>query len=468
MAPPPAMPVADAMRPMTPADDSQINRDLLRVMEKPSLGYFGLLGITLLAMHAAGALWVLMVYEGLGVAGYTHPLFWGAYIVTFVFWVGIAHAGTLISAILYLFRAKWRNAINRGAEAMTVFAVLTAAQFLGIHVGRMWKAYFILPYPNQRGLWVNFKSPLMWDTFAISTYATISIVFFYIGLIPDLAIARDRATGWRKPLYTALALGWQGTTLQWKSHSRSVLHLSGLATPLVLSVHSVVSWDFAMSLVPGWHATIFAPYFVAGAIFSGFAMVLTVMIPVRRIYGLERYITDYHFENMARFILLTSLIVGYAYTIEYFIAWYSGVEAEQTSFWLRAFGPYWMSAWTMIICNAVIPQIFWFKWARTHVPTIFVVSTFVNIGMWFERYVIIITGLSREYDPAVWGVYTPTWVELTIVAGSFGFFATLFLIFLKLFPVIAIAEIKELAIHEKNHDSGVHGAWAEAHAEEAS
>ena len=454
MAPPPAMAVADSMGPMGPDQDSKVNRDLLRVMEKPSLGYFGLLGITLLAMHVAGGLWIFMVYEGLGVAGYTHPLFWGAFIVTFVFWVGIAHAGTLISAILYLFRAKWRNAINRGAEAMTVFAVLTAAQFLGIHVGRMWKSYFILPYPNQRGLWVNFKSPLMWDTFAISTYATISIVFFYIGLIPDLAIARDRATGWRKLVYTALALGWQGTSRQWKSHTRSVLHLSGLATPLVLSVHSVVSWDFAMSIVPGWHATIFAPYFVAGAIFSGFAMVLTVMIPVRRIYRLEAYITDYHFDNMARFILLTSLIVGYAYAIEYFIAWYSAVEPEQTSFWLRLFGPYWISTWTMIICNGVIPQIFWFKWARTHIPTLFVVSTFVNIGMWFERYVIIITSLSREYDPAVWGVYTPTWLELGIVAGSFGFFATLFLIFLKLFPVIAIAEVKELEIHAKAHGHG--------------
>ena len=454
MAPPPAIPVADAMRPVPPTGDSQVNRDLLQVMEKPSLGYFGLLGIALLAMHVAGALWVWMVYLGLGVAGYTHPVFWGAYIVTFVFWVGIAHAGTLISAILFLFRAKWRNAINRGAEAMTVFAVLTAAQFLGIHVGRMWKAYFILPYPNQRGLWVNFKSPLMWDTFAISTYATISIVFFYVGLIPDLAVARDRSTGWRKLLYTALALGWQGTSRQWKSHSRSVLHLSGLATPLVLSVHSVVSWDFAMSIVPGWHATIFAPYFVAGAIFSGFAMVLTVMIPVRRIYGLERYITDYHFENMARFILLTSLIVGYSYVIEYFVAWYSGVEAEQTSFWLRAFGPYWISTWTMIICNGVIPQLLWFKKIRTHVPSLFIISTFINIGMWFERYVIIISGLSREHDPAVWGVYTPTWVELAIVAGSFGFFATLFLIFLKVFPVIAISEIKELEIHAKAHGAG--------------
>jgi len=378
-------------------------------------------------------------------------MFWGVYIVTFVFWVGIAHAGTLISAILYLFRAKWRNSINRGAEAMTVFAVLTAAQFLGIHVGRMWKSYFILPYPNQRGLWVNFRSPLEWDTFAISTYATISIVFFFIGLIPDLAIARDRSTGLRKLIYTALALGWQGTSRQWKAHSRSVLHLSGLATPLVLSVHSVVSWDFAMSIVPGWHATIFAPYFVAGAIFSGFAMVLTVMIPFRRIYGLEEYITDYHFDNMTRFLLLTSWIVGYAYGIEYFVAWYSAVEAEQTAFWLRLTGPYWFSTWTMIVCNVVFPQVFWFKQARTHLPTIFVVSTFINIGMWFERYVIIITSLSREYDPAVWNIYTPQWAELIIFAGSFAFFAQFILLFIKGAPFIAIAEVKELAIHDRTH-----------------
>jgi molybdopterin-containing oxidoreductase family membrane subunit len=456
MTPPPALSAVQSPAAAPAPGDSQINRDLLGVMEGVSPGYLLLLGTTILVVTAAALTWIYQIYIGLGVAGYTHPLFWGVYIVTFVFWVGIAHAGTLISAILYLFRAKWRNAINRSAEAMTVFAVMTAGQFLGIHVGRIWKAYFILPYPNQRGLWVNFRSPLEWDTFAISTYATISIVFLFIGMIPDLAIARDRTSGWRKLLYTALALGWQGTARQWKAHTRSTLHLSGLATPLVLSVHSVVSWDFAMSIVPGWHATIFAPYFVAGAIFSGFAMVLTVMIPVRRIFGLEQYITDYHFDNMARFILLTSWIVGYAYMTEYFVAWYSAVEAEQTSFWLRAFGPYWFSTWTMIVCNVVFPQLFWFKRLRTHVPTVFVVSTFVNIGMWFERYVIIITGLSREYDPAVWGVYTPTWAELTIFAGSFAFFAMLFLLFLKVFPVIAIAEMKELAIHERAH--GAHGA----------
>ncbi len=449
--PPPPTAVATMME-STPAEpDSKVNRDILHVMEDTTFGWLALLLVAIGTVTGAGAIWFYQVYKGLGIAGYTHPIFWGAYIVTFVFWVGIAHAGTLISAILYLFRAKWRNAINRSAEAMTVFAVLTAGQFLGIHVGRIWKSYFILPYPNQRGLWVNFKSPLLWDTFAISTYGTISFLFLFVGMIPDIAIARDRATGWRKLLYTVLAMGWQGTSRQWKSHNRTVLHLSGLATPLVLSVHSVVSWDFAMAIVPGWHATIFAPYFVAGAIFSGFAMVLTVMIPVRRIYKLESYITNYHFENMTRFILLTSLIVGYAYGVEYFIAWYSAVEPERTSFWYRAFGPYWISTWIMIICNGVVPQIFWFKKFRTHIPTIFVVSVLINIGMWFERYVIIITGLSTEYNTSVWGVYTPAPAELIIMAGSFGFFSMFFLLFIKVFPVIAIAEVKELEIHAKAH-----------------
>jgi len=455
--PPPAESVAAMIRPAPVLRDSKVNRDLLAVMKGTSLGYWGLLGLCVLMVCVAGTLWVIQVYKGLGVTGYAHPVFWGAYVVTFVFWIGIAHAGTLISAILFLFRARWRNAINRSAEAMTVFAVLTAAQFLGVHVGRMWKSYFILPYPNQRGLWVNFKSPLLWDTFAISTYATISIIFLLVGLIPDLAIVRDRAAGWRKALYTVLAVGWQGTTRQWKAHNRTVLHLSGLATPLVLSVHSVVSWDFAMTIVPGWHATIFAPYFVAGAIFSGFAMVLTMMIPVRRIFGLEEYITSYHFENMSRFLLLTSIIVGYAYFAEFFTAWYSGVEAEQSAFWLRAFGPYWISTWVMLTCNAVLPQLLWFRKLRTNVPFLFVLSVFINIGMWFERYVIIISGLSREYDPAAWGTYTISWAELGIVGGSFAFFSMFFLIFLKLFPIVAIAEVKEIVIHQRAHaDEGAH------------
>ncbi len=454
MTPPPADSMAAMIRPAPIPGDSPINRDVLYVMKGTSAGYWLLLSIAVTFVGIGVAIWLWQIYEGLGIAGYIHPVFWGAYIVTFVFWVGIAHAGTLISAILYLFRAKWRNAINRSAEAMTVFAVMTAGLFLGIHVGRVWKAYFILPYPNQRALWVNFKSPLLWDTFAISTYATISIVFLYVGLIPDLAIARDRHSGWRRVLYGILSLGWQGTSRNWKSHSRSVLHLSGLATPLVLSVHSVVSWDFAMTIVPGWHTTIFGPYFVAGAIFSGFAMVLTLMIPVRRIYGLENLITDYHLENMARFLLLTSIIVGYAYVFEYFIAWYSAVEPEQTSMWYRAFGSYWISTWVMILCNSVFPQLLWIKRLRTNVPFLFVLSVLINIGMWFERYVIIVEGLSTEHDPSAWGVYTVSWPELGIVTASFAFFVTLFLIFLKLFPIIAIAEVKELAIHEKGHSDG--------------
>jgi molybdopterin-containing oxidoreductase family membrane subunit len=460
MAPPPAEAVAARLAPAPPIKDSQINRDILAVMKRFTPGWGALVLLALVGWLQAACVLLWMFYRGLGIAGYQHPIFWGVFIITFVFWVGIAHAGTLISAILYLFRSKWRNAINRSAEAMTVFAVMTAGLFPLIHIGRIHKFYFLLPYPNQRGLWVNFKSPLLWDVFAISTYATISIVFFIVGLIPDIAIARDRATGWRKALYTLLAVGWQGTSRQWKAHNRTVLHLSGLATPLVLSVHSVVSWDFAVSIVPGWHATIFAPYFVAGAIFSGFAMVLTVMIPVRRIYGLEPYITDYHLENMSRFLLLTSLIVGYAYGAEYFIAWYSGVEPEQTSFYMRAFGPYWLSTWIMISCNAIFPQLLWFKKLRTNVPFLFVLSILINIGMWFERYVIIVTSLSREYNPAFWNVYTPSPVELSILAGSFAWFSFFFLIFLKLFPVVAIAEVKELAVHEKEHPGE---DWNHAH-----
>jgi molybdopterin-containing oxidoreductase family membrane subunit len=457
MTPPPAVSAAALITPVAEARDSRINRDLLHVLERPTLRYWALLGLAVSTVVYGISVFLYQVYVGMGVAGYAHPIFWGVYIVNFVFWVGIAHAGTLISAILYLFRSKWRNAINRSAEAMTVFAVATAGLFPLIHLGRVWRAYWLIPYPNQRGLWPNFKSPLLWDVFAISTYATVSVVFLYVGLIPDIAIARDRARGWRKLLYTALALGWHGTSRQWKAHNRTVLHLSGLATPLVLSVHSVVSWDFAMSIVPGWHATIFAPYFVAGAIFSGFAMVLTIIIPVRRIYGLERYITDYHFDNMAKFVLLTSMIVGYAYVIEYFVAWYSAAEPEQTAFWLRAFGPYTISTWIMITCNAIVPHVFWFKKARTHVPTLFVVAFLVNVGMWFERYVIIVASLSREYVTGAWNTYNPTWVELSILAWSFAWFSMFFIIFLKIFPVVAIAEMKELAIHEKGHaHAGAH------------
>jgi molybdopterin-containing oxidoreductase family membrane subunit len=453
--PPPATAVAESLRPLTPARDSQANIDIMAPTKGFPWQYWLALGVAVLGVINLFGMIAYQTYVGLGVAGYQTPVFWGLYIITFVFWIGIGHAGTLISAILFLFRAKWRNAVNRCAEALTVFAVITAALFPLLHLGRIWKLYFLMPYPNQRGLWVNFKSPLLWDVFAISTYMSISIVFFYIGLIPDIAIARDRATGVKKILYTILALGWQGTGPQWKAHSRSILHLSGLATPLVLSVHSVVSWDFAMSLVPGWHATIFAPYFVAGAVFGGFAMVLNVLIPVRRIFGLERYLTAYHFENMSRFILLTSTICAYAYMAEYFIAWYSQVEPESTSFWLRAFGPYWFSTWCMITFNVIFPQLLWIKRLRTNLPFLFILCVFINIGMWFERYVIIITSLSREYITGAWGLYIPSPVELAILAGSFCWFSMWFLIFLKVFPVIAITEVKELVIHEKEH-GGAH------------
>jgi molybdopterin-containing oxidoreductase family membrane subunit len=425
----------------------EINDEIFRTLEPPTPIY--VIGVLFCAMLVGAgviglAYQTYMGFGGRGVTGLMHPVMWGVYITSFVFWVGIAHAGTLISAILYLFRAKWRNAINRSAEAMTVFAVLTAALFPLMHIGRLWKFYFMMPYPNQRQLWTNFKSPLEWDVFAVGTYTTISILFFYVGLIPDIAAARDRCTDWRRHLYTALALGWRGTAEQWRHHARAVLHLSGLATPLVLSVHSVVSWDFAMSLVPGWHTTIFAPYFVAGAIFSGIAMVITLVVPVRKAFGLEKQIRSEHFDNMGKFVVLTSTIVGYAYAVEFFMAWYSANPFEQMSFWHRAFGDYWWATWIMITCNVIVPLPLWFKRARLHIPTQWVISIFINVGMWFERFVIITTGLSHEYDPAAWGYYTPGIVEMTILVASFAWFLMFFLIFLRLFPAVAAYEVKEL------------------------
>jgi molybdopterin-containing oxidoreductase family membrane subunit len=426
-----------------PTSADQYNDDILAVLAPPSplyvIAWFGVVGVLMAGVAALA----YQTYFGFGVTGLMHPVMWGVYITSFVFWVGIAHAGTLISAILYLFRATWRNAINRGAEAMTVFAVLTAGIFPLIHIGRIWKFYFMLPYPNQRGLWTNFKSPLEWDVFAVGTYTTISILFFFVGLIPDIAAARDKITDWRRHLYGALAMGFHGTAEQWRHHSRAVLHLSGLATPLVLSVHSVVSWDFATSLVPGWHTTIFAPYFVAGAIFSGMAMVITVLVPVRYFFGLQAYIRSEHFDNMGKFIVLTSTIVAYSYSMEYFMAWYSANPYEQMSFWHRAFGDYWIATWIMIICNVVVPIPLWFKALRTNVAYMWITAFFINIGMWFERFVIITTGLSHEYDPAAWGVYTPSWVELVILAASFAHFFMWFLLFLRMFPIIAIQEMKE-------------------------
>lgn len=438
-----------------------ITNDICELVESfPSLRYFGgLMGaqfLFLIFVLAQGAI----VFKGMGLMGVNHPVGWGVDIVTFVFWIGIGHAGTLISAILFLFRQKWRTSIARTAEAMTVFAVMTAGLFPVLHTGRPWLAYWLLPYPNQRGpLWVNFRSPLVWDVFAVSTYATVSIVFWYVGMIPDLATIRDRAENkWRKRIYGALSLGWRGTARNWNHYEMVYMLLAGLSTPLVLSVHSIVSFDFAVASLPGWHTTIFPPYFVAGAIFSGFAMVVTLMTIVRILVPkFKDYITLNHMEAMNKIIMATGLMVGYAYGSEFFIAWYSGVEYEQFAFLNRAFGPMAWSYWIMVTCNVFIPQIFWFKSMRRSIPVMFVVSIFVNIGMWFERFVITVTSLHRDFLPANWGSFNFTMFDLGALFGSFGLFLTLFLIYIRLLPAISIAEVKPvLPVGREGGDHGHH------------
>ena len=438
---------------------STINADILRTLRMPGSTYWAILavlvGVLLLGVYA---FWT-QVQLGMGVAGYEHPVLWGVYITNFVFWVGIAHSGTLISAVLYLFRAKWRTAVARAAETMTVFAVMTAALFPIIHIGRPWFFYWLIPYPNERLLWVNFRSPLIWDVFAITTYLTVSTMFLFLGLVPDIAAARDHVRDWRRPLYRLLSLGWQGTDRQWRHYASLYGFFAALATPLVVSVHSVVSWDFAMSILPGWHSTIFAPYFVAGAILSGLAMVITILIPMRKWLGLEEYIRVRHFENLAKLLIVTSLIVGYAYLTEYFIAWYSNIPFEQGTFFDRMFGHYAPLAWMMLVCNAAIPLLLFFKRLRTNLTALFVISIFVNIGMWLERYVIIVSSLAHDFDPANWpeGTYEPTWVEGAITAGSFALFFLLFLLFVRNFPAISITEMKEL--EEKPTEADPAAAW---------
>lgn len=387
----------------------------------------------------------IVIANGMGLLGVNHPNAWGTMIITFVFWIGIGHAGTLISAILFLFRQKWRTSVARTAEAMTVFAVMTAGLFPLLHTGRPWLDFWLFPYPNQRGpLWVNFRSPLLWDVFAVSTYATVSMVFWYIGLVPDFATIKDRAKNkFRRMAYGALSLGWRGTARNWSHYEMLYLILAGLSTPLVLSVHTIVSFDFAVASLPGWHTTIFPPYFVAGAIFSGFAMVVTLMTLVR--IGMPQfkdYITIDHMEVMNKIIMTTGLMVGYAYASEFFIAWYSGNTYERFVFINRAFGPYGWSYWIMVCCNVLIPQVFWMKAARRSIPIMFIVSIFVNIGMWFERYVITITSLHRDFLPANWGQYAWSFWDGAVLCGSFGMFLTLFLLYLRLFPAISIAEVK--------------------------
>ncbi len=385
------------------------------------------------------------MWYGIGEWGLNRTVGWAWDITNFVWWVGIGHAGTLISAVLLLFRQKWRTSINRAAEAMTIFAVICALIFPMMHMGRPWLGYWVFPLPNTYGsLWVNFNSPLLWDVFAIGTYFTVSLVFWYIGLIPDLATIRDRATGVRRMIYGALSLSWKGAAKHWQRYEAVSLILAGLATPLVLSVHTIVSMDFATSVIPGWHTTIFPPYFVAGAIFSGFAMVLTLMLVARKVLKLEDYITLTHIDSMCQIIMVTGSIVGIAYITEFFIAAYSGVEYEKYAFMNRAGGPYWWAYAAMMTCNVVSPQVFWSKKLRRNVVFVFIISIVVNIGMWFERFVIIVTSLHRDFIPSSWAMFYPTKIDVGIYAGTMGVFFTLFFLFAKYLPVINMAEVKSI------------------------
>jgi molybdopterin-containing oxidoreductase family membrane subunit len=417
-----------------------------RVEEKPSKSWLLAMAVSLGALLLGGYALAVTLWDGIGMWGLNRTVGWAWDITNFVWWVGIGHAGTLISAILLLFRQKWRMSINRAAEAMTIFAVICAAMFPIVHMGRPWLGfYWALPLPNTFGsLWVNFNSPLLWDVFAISTYFTVSLVFWYMGLIPDFATIRDRAKGVSKIIYGALSFGWDGAAKTWMRYESVSLILAGLATPLVLSVHTIVSMDFATSVIPGWHTTIFPPYFVAGAIFSGFAMVLTLMLVTRKVYKLENYITIKHIELMNIIVMVTGSIVGVAYITELFMAWYSGVEYEQYAFLNRTSGPYWWAYATMMTCNVISPQLFWFKKIRTSIAASFILSIVVNIGMWFERFVIIVTSLHRDYLPSSWAMFHPTLYDMGVYLFTFGFFFTAFFLFAKFFPVINIAEIKSI------------------------
>lgn len=434
--------------------------------------------ITILAETKPNATWVILLlmsmsllslmvgligylfWEGTGVWGVNIPVGWGWAIVNFVWWIGIGHAGTLISAILFLFRQKWRTAINRFSEAMTIFAVMCAGVFPAIHVGRIWVIYFVFPIPNQMGVWPNFRSPLLWDVFAVSTYFTVSVLFWYMGLIPDLATFRDRATTKvRKFVLAIFALGWRGSARHWQNYERAYLILAAISTPLVLSVHSIVSFDFAVSKVPGWHTTIFPPYFVAGAVFSGFALVETLLIIARQVFGLKKVVRMHHLDNMNKFMLLTGSLVGYAYMMELFIAWYSGSIYERYAFYTRALGAYGWAYWIMISCNVITPQLFWFKKIRHHIPIMFVMTILINIGMWFERFVIVIS-LHADFLPSSWGYYRPTWVDIWTYVGTFGLFGTFFLLFLKYLPQLAIAEVKGVMPQANPHYGDDHHAMA--------
>ena len=404
---------------------------------------------------------VTLFIRGVGIWGINIPVGWGFAIVNFVWWIGIGHAGTLISAILLLLRQKWRTSINRFAEAMTLFAVSCAGLFPLLHLGRPQKAYYIGPYPDTLGLWPNFRSPLVWDVFAVTTYFTISAVFWYVGLVPDLASMRDRARGfWGKTIYGIGALGWRNSARHWQRYQMAYLLLAGLATPLVVSVHSVVSLDFAAGVLPGWHTTIFPPYFVAGAIYSGFAMVVTLIIPLRWFYGLHDFVTTRHLDNMAKFMLLTGLIVAYGYAMEIFNSWYGGNRYEQFMTLNRMTGPYWPAYWLLILANVIIPQALWFRAVRRNVIGLFLVALVINFGMWDERYVIIITSLHRDFLPSSWGVYHGTRWDWATLAGSIGLFLTLLFLFIRVLPVISIFEMRELVTEAAHVGEPGHGSEA--------
>ncbi|MBK9015064.1 MAG: polysulfide reductase NrfD [Saprospiraceae bacterium] len=424
----------------------QITEDLIGPTEKAP-NRMWIIAFTLSVMTLGYGIFALCwtFYFGIGTWNANRTIGWAYDITNFVWWIGIGHAGTLISAILLLFRQRWRTGVNRAAEAMTIFAVMCAGLFPATHTGRPWFDFFMFPYPNTRGpLWVNFNSPLLWDLFAISTYFTVSLLFWYTGLVPDLASVRDRAKGVRKKLYAFFSMGWTGKAKHWQRHEYLSLILAGISTPLVLSVHTIVSFDFATSVIPGWHTTIFPPYFVAGAIFSGFAMVQTLMIITRKCFGLEGYITTNHIESMNKVILVTGTMVGSAYLIELFVAWYSGYIYEQFAFYNRVLGPYYWAYIGMMACNLLSPQVYWSKKIRRSVWWTFFISIFVNIGMWFERFVIIATTLARDYLPSSWSYYWPSWVEIAIYLGTFGLFFTLYLVFARVAPVVAAAEVKAI------------------------
>ena len=420
-----------------------IDHVVLRAMAPPGRLFWAFLAVLAAGVAAGAFAWTYQIYSGLGVTGLRQPTMWAVYITNFVFWVGIGHAGTLVSAILFLFRSRWRTSVFRAAETMTIFAIATAGLFPLIHLGRVWWFYWLFPYPNERWLQPNFRSPLVWDAFAVGTYFTVSCVFWFIGMIPDAATVREGTRGWRRTLFAYLSLGWQGSAEQWRHFTAVYVLLAGFITPLVLSVHSVVSWDFAMAQVPGWHSTIFAPYFVAGAIFSGCAMVMTLLIPTRRLLRLEEVLTPWHFDNLAKMVLGMSLVVTYGYAAESFMAWYSGNPFERDAFHMRYFGHYGYLFWIMITCNSVIPLVLFSPRVRRSLPALFVLSLFVNVGMWVERYVIIAGSLATGHEPSQWAFHRPTWVEVTITGASFCFLLLCFTLVAKFIPIVSMTEVKE-------------------------